>query len=596
MTLRQKISKWICSHQMVLYCYRGIKMLFTKGPVIVTKKAKKVLARQYYLYKHNPYRITQAEITRQQEHIFPVSIKFSILVPLYNTPEKYLKEMIESVINQTYSNWELCLADASDAQHASVGEICQEYIKKFSQIRYQKLSQNKGISDNTNAAIEMATGDYISLLDHDDLLHRSALYYNMIAITTKQADFMYTDELTFSKNPKKAIVTHYKPDFAIDNLRANNYICHFTSFKRTLLDKAGWFDHECNGSQDYDIILRLTEQAQHIVHIPRVLYFWRSHPGSVASDISVKPYCLTAAKRALNHHLERVGLEGEAVDAPKLISIYKINYKLLEKPLISIIIPNQDHIKDLKTCIDSILQKSSYPHFEILIVENGSKQQETFDYYQTLQQDNRIRILTWEQPFNYAAINNYAVTQSKGRYLLFLNNDTEVISNNWIEEMLMFAQRKDVGAVGAKLYFPDGSIQHAGIVLGLGGVAGHFHYTVEKDNLGYMGRLYYAQNYSAVTAACMLVSKEKFELVGGFDEAFEVAFNDVDFCLKFREKGLLNVFTPYAELYHYESKSRGDDKTGANKLRFEREVQLFQNRWKHLLEKGDPYFNPEWNI
>lgn len=596
MSLRKKISNWICKHQATVYLYRGMKMLLTKGPAPALRRTRQIAEKAYDQYKHNPYRMTEKEIQAQKNRVFREAIQFSILVPLYNTPEQYLKEMIESVLYQTYENWELCLADASDEAHEYVGVVCREYAERCPKIRYQKLKENKGISDNTNAAIEMASGDYISLLDHDDLLQRGALYHNMIAITEQQADFIYTDELTFSKSPFKSLVTHYKPDFAIDNLRANNYICHFTSFKRSLLDEAGWFSNECDGSQDYDIILRLTEKAKRIVHIPKVLYFWRSHPGSVASDISVKPYCLESAKRALNHHLKRVGLKGEAIDAPNVVSIYRIRYQLQEKPFVSIVIPNKNHLKELKTCIDSILQKTTYSNYEILIVENGSTEQDIFDYYQQLQQKDFIRILTWKQAFNYAAINNFAVEQAAGSYLLFLNNDVEIISENWIEEMLMFAQRSDVGAVGAKLYFPNDTIQHAGIVLGLGGVAGHFHYGMPREYVGYMGRLCYSQNYSAVTAACMMVSAEKFHSVNGFDEHFEVSFNDVDFCLKLRERGFVNVFTPYAELYHYESMSRGSDKKGENKVRFDREVALFQKKWKKVLEAGDPYLNPDWKL
>ena len=596
MGFQQKIQKLFFKRRSTMMIYKGVQFLFTKGPRFVWDKIKFIVSQQYRLHKIQPYRITAEEIQKQQNTKFAKPLKFSILVPLYNTPEKYLREMILSVVGQTYSDWELCLADASDEAHTYVEKVCCEYAKKDSRIRYQKLNENKGISDNTNAAIAMACGDYISLLDHDDLLHRSALYYNRKAIEEQGADFMYTDEVTFEKNPYKLITTHYKPDFAIDNLRANNYICHFSTFKRELLDAAGWFRNDCDGSQDYDMILRLTEKAQKIVHIPKVLYFWRSHPGSVASDISVKPYCLAAARRALDDHLQRMGLKGKAVNAPKLPSIYKINYEIEGNPLISIIIPNKDHLQELKTCVSSVIEKSSYTNYEILIVENGSTNDAVLDYYEQLKERPNVRILQWNQEFNYSAINNFAVKQAAGDYLLFLNNDTEVISENWIEEMLMFAQRKDVGAVGAKLYFKDGSVQHAGIILGLGGAAGHSHYAVPKDNLGYMGRLYYAQNYTAVTAACMMVSKEKFNLAGGFDENLKIALNDVDFCLKLREKEFVNVFTPFAELYHYESKSRGNDNLGENKQRFEQETALFKERWKAQLEAGDPYYNPNLSL
>ncbi|MGI5959258.1 MAG: glycosyltransferase family 2 protein [Massiliimalia sp.] len=538
-----------------------------------------------------------AKIAVQQiETKFQRDVKFSILVPLYNTPDQFLHEMIDSVINQTYRNWELCLADASDEEHGKVGEICQEYAKKDSRIRYQKLKENGGISRNTNAAIEMATGDYISLLDHDDILHPSALYENMLAITQQGADFMYTDELTFVSNIYDVTIIHLKPDFAIDNLRSNNYICHFSTFSRKLLDEAGWFNPECDGSQDYDIILRLTEKAQKIVHIPKIMYYWRSSANSVASDISAKPYCITAAKKALSEHLNRVGLKGKVSLIDKMPSFYRIKYELDSTPLVSIVIPTKDHIDDLDKCLRSILERTTYPNYEIIVVENNSVKPATFHYYDSIQKEyEQVKVVQWEKGFNYSAINNFGLQFAKGDYFLFLNNDVEILTPDWIQEMMMYAQRPDVGAVGAKLYYPDNTVQHAGIGVGLLTLAGHLHRNFDRQSPGYMGRLIYAQNVSAVTAACVLMRRSVYEEVGGFDEALKVAFNDVDLCLKIRKAGYLIVFTPYAELYHYESKSRGDDMSPEHYQRFASEVKLFQERWKDILKNGDPYLNPNFD-
>ncbi len=532
-------------------------------------------------------------LEEQKSVIFPQQIKISVLVPLYNTPKKMLREMIESVQHQTYSNWELCLADGSDGEHSSVEMICLQYAGKDSRIQYKKLERNLGISGNTNACIEMATGDYLALFDHDDLLHPSALYENMKAICEKGADFIYTDEATFHDTPENMSNIHLKPDFAPDNLRANNYICHFTVFKRSLLEKAGGgFRSEFDGSQDFDMILRLTEQAEKIVHIPMILYFWRAHKGSVAENIGAKPYVLEAAKNAIAAHLKRVRLEGEVLDSPA-ISMYRIRYKIQREPLISIIIPNMDHVDDLKRCLDSIYTKSTWRNFEIIIIENNSKRSGTFAFYKKLQKCcDRLKIVTWKGKFNYSAINNFGFRYAQGEYVLLLNNDTEVIAPDWMQEMLMYAQREDVGAVGAKLYYPDHTIQHAGVGIGLLSLAAHYHRYVDGNNLGYMGRLIYAQNVSAVTAACMMLPRRVYEEVNGLDETFEVAFNDVDLCMRIRENGHKIIFTPHAELYHYESKSRGSDDTPEKHQRFLSEVDCFHKRWGKQIKEGDPYFNP----
>lgn len=541
----------------------------------------------------------EARRKQETETQFSKEVKFSILVPLYNTPENFLRQMAESVINQTYTNWELCLADGSDGEHGQVEKICRSYMEKDSRILYKKLEKNEGISGNTNRCYEMATGNYIGLFDHDDVLHPSVLYEYMKAICGQDADYIYCDECTFKGNRIDNMITlHFKPDFSIDNLRANNYICHFSVFKRELLEGMELFRTQFDGSQDHDMILRLTGKAKQVVHIPKLLYYWRSHKGSVAAGIGAKTYAIEAAKGAIGAHLRECGMDNFEISSTRACeTIFRIKYELYSNPKISILIPNKDHLADLRRCVSSILEKSTYDNYEIIIIENNSKEPEIFAYYEEVKKLKNIKIKKYEGEFNYSKINNFGAAEAEGEYLLLLNNDTEVITINWMEEMLMFAQREDVGAVGAKLYYEDNTIQHAGIVIGLGAhrTAGHTHYRVDSSNFGYMGRLCYAQDVSAVTGACLLVKKSLYEEAGGLSEEFAVALNDVDFCLRLRKKGLLNVFTPFAELYHYESASRGTDLKGENAARYDGEAAKFRNKWKEELEKGDPYYNPNFS-
>lgn len=564
------------------------RVLKGAGPMPVDKRKLKKIAKDYYI---------SAQRREQEENAqFPKDIKFSVLVPLYNTPESFLKAMIESVQAQTYRNWELCLADGSDKENSYVGEICKKYADGDKRIKYERLERNLGISENTNACIRMATGEYIALFDHDDLLHPSALYEVMRAICEHGADFIYTDENTFSEEPRDAYNPHFKPDFSPDTLRSYNYICHLSVFSRELLDSVGYFRSEYDGSQDYDLILRLTEKAKKVFHIRKILYYWRAHKNSVAQGVGAKPYTVTAAKKALAAHLERCGLKGEVLDS-SVPTTYHIKYEIDGNPLISIIIPNKDHTDDLEVCLKSLYEKSSYKNFEVIIVENNSTEKETFEYYEVLsQKHSNIKIVTWEGNFNYSAINNFGVNYAKGEYILLLNNDVEILNDNCLEEMLMFAQRKDVGAVGAKLYYSDDTVQHAGVILGLGGTAGHAHKHFNRTHPGYMARASIAQNLSACTAACLMMRRDVFDEVGGLDESFAVAFNDVDLCMKIRKKGYLIVFTPYAELYHYESKSRGNDSTPEKLERFRGEIDRFRSKWQKQLDDGDPYYNPNLTL
>ena len=537
----------------------------------------------------------------QEETVFPRKITFSILVPLYNTPRKFLTEMIDSVVAQTYGDWELCLADGSDGEHAFVGEICKGYADKDKRIKYEKLARNEGISGNTNECLKMATGEYIGLFDHDDILHPCALFEYMKRICEEDADYIYCDETTFKGNGTidDMLTLHFKPDFAIDNLRANNYICHFSVFDRKLLDGMELFRSQFDGSQDHDMILRLTARAKHVAHVPKLLYYWRSHKGSVASDINAKSYAIEAARGAVADHLRSCGMENfEIVSTKAFETIFRIKYEIKDNPKISILIPNKDHVGDLSRCIDSILKESTYDNYEIIIIENNSVTEEIESYYESLEKYDNIRVVRYEGDFNYSRINNFGASFATGEYLVLLNNDTQVISINWMEELLMYAQREDVGAVGAKLYYGDKTIQHAGIVIGLGAhrTAGHTHYRVAQTNLGYMGRLCYAQDVTAVTGACLMVKKALFDQLKGLDEEFAIALNDVDFCLRLRELGYLNVWNPYCELYHFESVSRGLDDQGEKAKRYNEESERFREKWKVQLEKGDPYYNPNFSL
>ena len=534
---------------------------------------------------------TQAQESRDGK------VRFSILVPVYNTPEKYLVEMIESVLAQSYPHYQLCIADGSDREHKYVKRVCKGYADFDHRVCYKQLKENKGISENTNEALAMASGDYIVLFDHDDLLHPEALYHIAKAIEETGAEYVYTDEAVFYNESMSRIIYHMKPDFSPDFLRGVNYICHLSAFSAELLARIGKFRPECDGSQDYDMTLRLTEKANLVYHVPKVLYFWRSHPGSVASGIEAKTYCLDSAKRALSDHLKRIGLEGSVEDAP-FASSYRIRYEIQGSPLISILIPNKDHVGELETCISSIFEQSTYENFEIVIIENGSEEEETFSYYEQLkaQYGEKVRIVTWQYGFNYAAINNFGAREAKGEYLLLLNNDTEVITPDWLQEMLMFAQRKDVGAVGPIMYFGDDTIQHAGVIMGIGGTAGHSHKGAKRGSAGYLCKLMLAQDVSGVTGACLMISKEKYERMGGLDEKFVVAFNDVDFCCRLLDAGYYNVFTPFAQLYHYESKSRGYEDTPEKIARFNREKALLLERHGERIAKGDSYYNPSLNL
>lgn len=539
---------------------------------------------------HKP---TMEELQRQRDIEFEYEPLISILVPVYNTPEEFLKQMIQSVRKQTYDNWELCIANANPANE-TVAEILRISSTKDERIKVKDVPENEGIAQNTNAALAIATGDYIGLLDHDDLLTPDALYEVVKTINENdRPQVLYSDEDKITMDLSEHFQPHMKPDYNKDLLRSNNYITHFFVAERMLVEKVGGEDGEYNGAQDYDLILKCTERAKGIAHIPRILYHWRVHKASTADNPASKMYAFDAGKRAIEDHLKRCGEIG-GVSHEKDLGFYRVKYQVQGSPLISIIIPNKDQVESLDKCLESI-EKSSYKNYEIIIVENNSTEGETFAYYKKIESD-KIRIVYWPDEFNYSAINNFGVKHARGDYLLLLNNDVEVITTDWLEELTANCQRKDVGIVGARLYYPDDTIQHAGIVIGIGGVAGALFVGMPRMFTGYLHKAAIQQDLSAVTAACMMVKRSVYEELGGLEEELKVAFNDVDFCLRAREKGYLVVYDPNVELYHFESKSRGTEDSKEKIRRFQNEIEYMRSHWLGLLKKGDPMYNPNLTL
>ena len=543
---------------------------------------------EIWFKKHCP---SKKELKLQREKVFSKNPKFSIVIPLYNTPIEYLKEIVDSVLHQTYGNFELCLADGSTNQ--DVEKCIKETYGFEKRILYKKLSQNCGISENTNEAIRMATGDYIMLTDHDDILTPNALY-ELAAVINEylEVDIIYTDEDKVTMDGKHYFDPNFKPDFNIDYLRSTNYICHIFTVRKSLVDEVGLLKSEFDGSQDYDFILRCCEKTKAIYHIPKVLYHWRAHRGSTAGNPASKQYAIDAGKKALEMHYQRMGIRAQ-IKYTDIFIMFQTIPEIVGNPKISIIICSKDHISDLDKCIESIERKSTWNNYEIIVVENNSEDKNTFIYYEEIQKKyDNVKVVYWKDEFNYSAINNYGATFATGEYILLLNNDIEVITPEWMEYMLGYCQREDVGIVGAKLCYPDDTVQHCGAVIGMGGFAGHILTRYDKDVPGPYGRLKAIHDVSAVTAACMMIKRSVFDQVKGLDESFKVALNDMDFCLRVRETGKLIVINPWAELYHYESKSRGMENNPEKLARFKDEIMRFRNRWNSFLEQGDPYYNP----
>ena len=520
----------------------------------------------------------------------------SIVVPLFNTPARYFKQMTGSVRKQTYTNWQLVLVDASDAAHAQVSAKAAALAQKDARFVYRKI-ENGGIAANTTKGFEVATGEYLTLLDHDDVIYPNALYDVVKAIQQTGADFLYSDEIVLSDDFKQLGGYHFKPDFAPDYLRGVNYITHLAVFSRKLLDAAGAYESpEYDGAQDHDLILRLTEKATKIHHIKKSLYVWRAAAGSTAQTMDAKPYAIAAGECAINAHLQRVGLQGEAHAIPGAPGAFQLHYELTGHPLITVMIPNKDHTDDLDRCLTSLYKNAGYDNFEVLVIENNSTDPETERYYAEIPQKfANCRVVRYQGKFNFSAINNFGAQFANGEHLLLLNNDIEVTSKDFLRELLSYSQRPDVGAVGAKLIFPDNEIQHAGVIMGINGSAGHSHKGHPADAVGDMYRLVTTQDFMAVTGACLMTKTALYREMGGLDEEkFAVAYNDVDYCLKLWQKGLLNVYTPLAQAIHYESRSRGLDTLSENAKRYEREKANFYEKYQPYIDNYDPYYNPHF--
>ena len=540
---------------------------------------------------------SKEELERQRNTHFDYEPRLSIVIPVYKTPERYLQEMLDSIVNQTYSKWEVCIADGSP-RGESRERLIKRYADRDTRFKYVILGENKGISGNTNAAMDMAQGDFLVLADHDDTLTPDALFECVKAMNEDPLyDVIYSDEDKLDMDGQALFDPHFKPDFNPDLLTSVNYICHLFVVNRNLVEAIGGFRQEFDGAQDYDFIFRCTEQARKVHHIPKVLYHWRCHMNSTASNPESKMYAFEAGARAIKAHYDRMGIAVDSVEKGVDYGIYHTRFHLDEEPLVSVIIPNKDHRADLDLCLTSLLDKGSYRNLEVIVVENNSTEPETFDYYEELQEKRKnVRVVTWKREFNFSAINNYGVTFAHGEYLLFLNNDVEVIEPDVIREMLGYARRDDVGIVGARLLYQDDTIQHAGGGIGFGGMAGHTLIGLHQAENSYFHRAMCAQDYSAVTAACMMSKRSLFDQVGGFREELAVAFNDIDYCLKIRSLGKKVVYNPYALLYHYESKSRGLEDTPEKVERFNREVARFIGYWPEIVINGDPYYNPNLTL
>ena len=571
--------------------YNGIPALAAKAYNKLFNPAMRTVSYGNWIRKHLP---SQRVLALQRNDRLEREPLISIVVPCYKTPGKYLRELVSTILGQSYLNWELILSDGS-GEDSPIADLLTQVAREDVRIRVVQNNRQMPIPENTNAAIAAAKGEWIAFCDHDDLLVQSALYECMkLWNAHPEGELIYTDEDKIDASGKY-MQPNFKPDFDPDFLRSVNYICHFTMIRRTLLDRIGLLDSSMNGAQDYDLMLRASEATKGILHVPKILYHWRFFEGSTAANPESKWYAFEAGKRAIEAHYKRLGLPA-SVEFGEYPGLYRTTYHWTEQPLISVLIPNKDHLSDLRKCLTSLSGKVAYPNLEILIIENNSTEQETFAGYEELKRsDPRIRVITYEGGFNYSAINNFAERHANGELLLLLNNDTEFITDA-VTEMAGYCLRSDVGAVGARLYYGDDTIQHAGAIIGWGGVAGHAFVNQKRGLSGYQHRIICQQDYSAVTAACMMVKRSVFREVGGFTEELAVAFNDIDLCMKIREKGYLIVYNPFAELYHYESKSRGLENTPEKKSRFIHELRTFQKKWPEILRDGDPYYNPNLSM
>ena len=574
---------------------KGFKYMAKNGISHTIQRAKIEKLRNQASYPNWLARneVLDIEAMTQEIATFHYQPKISIAMPVYNVEEKWLRLCIDSILNQVYTNWELCMADDASTD-PNVKKILTEYQQLDERIRVVFREQNGHISEATNSALAIATGEFVALLDNDDELAINA-FYEVVKVLNEnpELDLIYSDEDKIDMDGNRSDPA-FKPDWSPDLLLGTNYISHLGVYRRSILEEIGGFRKGYEGSQDYDLVLRFTEKTtkERITHIPKVLYYWRMLPTSTAVDQGSKGYAFEAGLRAVQDALVRRGINGHATHGAAN-GLYDVYYDIESEKLVSIIIPTKNGYKDVQRCVSSIIEKTTYQNYEIIMADNGSTDPKMQELYAKFEQQlpGRFFVESIDIPFNFSTINNRAAKKAHGEYLLFLNNDTEVITENWLTLMVSFAQQERIGCVGAKLLYPNNTVQHAGVILGLGGVAGHGHYGYPHGDLGYFGRLAINVNYSAVTAACLLMKKADFDAVGGFEEAFTVAFNDVDLCLKVQALGRANVWLHEAELYHFESQTRGYDDKGKKKKRFEQEKVMMEEKWGPLIE-NDPFYNP----
>ena len=571
----------------------------SKAQYVNTKKSlvwlkKKLTRNEYADYDTwlRIMRVSRQELFKQRKTKFSYAPKFSVVVPLYHTPAKFLKDLVRSMMYQSYANWELCLVNASP-EDVHLTSLLENWAMRDKRIRVIRLEKNLGIAQNTNAGIEASTGEFIAFLDHDDFLEPDALFCYVDALNKdKTIDVFYSDEDKTDEYAAHYFYPHFKSDFNIDLLHANNYMCHFLAVRKSLVDTVGGLNEKFDGAQDYDFVLRLTENTKKIYHCPRILYHWRCSNQSTAASQGNKMYAIHAGKAALNAHYKRIGWNARAQEGA-VDGWYQTKFTLKEEPLVSILIPNKDHTDDLDVCLNSFFERADYQNYEFIIIENNSVLPETFAYYEKIEKEHdNVKVVYWEAGFNYSAINNFGFKFAKGDYIMLLNNDVELITPDIFQSMLGFCMRPEVGIVGAKLLYNDHTVQHAGVLVGAGGLADHVFKGIHEDDPGYMGRAISSQDVSAVTAACLLVKRSVYEEVGGLEEEFQVAFNDVDFCLKVRKAGYLIVYDADVKLFHYESKSRGMEDTTDRFIRFGNEMMLLNSKWDILSTFVDPYYNP----
>lgn len=571
----------------------------SKAQYVSTKKSliwlkKKLTGNEYADYDTwlRIMRVSRQELFEQRKTKFSYAPKFSVVVPLYHTPAKFLKDLVRSMMYQSYANWELCLINASP-EDVHLTSLLENWAMRDKRIRVIRLEKNLGIAQNTNAGIAASTGEFIAFLDHDDFLEPDALFCYADALNKdKTIDVFYSDEDKTDEYAAHYFYPHFKSDFNIDLLHANNYMCHFLAVRKSLVDTVGGLNEKFDGAQDYDFVLRLTENTKKIYHCPRILYHWRCSNQSTAANQGNKMYAIHAGKAALNAHYKRIGWNARAQEGA-VDGWYQTKFTLKEEPLVSILIPNKDHTDDLDVCLNSFFERADYQNYEFIIIENNSVLPETFAYYEKIEKEHdNVKVVYWEAGFNYSAINNFGFKFAKGDYIMLLNNDVELITPDIFQSMLGFCMRPEVGIVGAKLLYNDHTVQHAGVLVGAGGLADHVFKGIHEDDPGYMGRAISSQDVSAVTAACLLVKRSVYEEVGGLEDEFQVAFNDVDFCLKVRKAGYLIVYDADVKLFHYESKSRGMEDTTERFIRFGNEMMLLNSKWDILSTFVDPYYNP----